>query len=122
MENVYKFLKECGPFFVSTINGEKPATRPFGAVIKIEDNLYITTSSVKNVYNQIKKNSNIQIVALKNGTKNWLRIDGKAEEIDNLKLKQKMFDEYPILKERFSGINDKLFVLIKVKVLHYDFY
>lgn len=31
MSKAYEFLKECGAFFVLTLNGEYPAGRPFGA-------------------------------------------------------------------------------------------
>ena len=31
MSKVYEFLKECGSFFVLTINGDYPAGRPFGS-------------------------------------------------------------------------------------------
>ena len=37
MSQAYEFLKECGSFFVLTINGDYPAGRPFGAVMKIGD-------------------------------------------------------------------------------------
>ena len=32
MSKAYDFLKECGAFFVLTVNGDCPAGRPFGAV------------------------------------------------------------------------------------------
>ena len=34
MSKEYEFIKECGVFFVSTIKGTKPATRPFGAIME----------------------------------------------------------------------------------------
>lgn len=30
MSKAYDFLKECGAFFVLTVNGDCPAGRPFG--------------------------------------------------------------------------------------------
>lgn len=35
MSKAYEFLKECGSFFVLTINNDFPAGRPFGAVRNI---------------------------------------------------------------------------------------
>lgn len=41
MSKAYEFLKECGSFFVLTINKDYPAGRPFGAVMEIDDDLYV---------------------------------------------------------------------------------
>ena len=40
MSKVYEFLKECGSFFVLTINGDYPAGRPFGAVMEVGEDIY----------------------------------------------------------------------------------
>ena len=37
MSKAYEFLKECGSFFVLSINGDYPAGRPFGAVMEVEE-------------------------------------------------------------------------------------
>ena len=34
MSKAYEFLKECGYFYVLTINKDFPAGRPFGAVME----------------------------------------------------------------------------------------
>ncbi len=122
MEKVYEFLRDCGTFFVSTINNGKPETRPFGAVMSINDELYLATGKLKNVYKQFKDNPNIQIVALKSGTRNWVRIDGQAQEINDLELKEQMLKECPILTNRYSGASDENYALIKVKIIVYNFY
>ncbi len=35
LSKAYEFLKECGSFFVLTINGDYLAGRPFGAVMEV---------------------------------------------------------------------------------------
>ncbi len=122
MKEAYEFIKECGVFFVSTINNTKPSTRPFGAIMEYMGNLYITTGTNKEVYKQMKQNKNIQIVALKNGTRNWIRLDGLAYESNDLSLKQKMLEECPILNKRYSSVNDKMFALFKITVTEYNIY
>lgn len=47
MSKAYEFLKECGVFFISTINNEKPEVRPFGAIMEYDDQLYFSTSNSK---------------------------------------------------------------------------
>ena len=122
MNKVISFLKDCGVFFVSTINKSNPATRPFGAVMMNNNKLYLSTGRTKDVYNQINENENIQIVALKNGTRDWIRIDGKAKETNDLNLKQEMLKECPILTKRYSSVEDDNFVLIEVEVKNYQIY
>ena len=114
MSKEYEFIKECGVFFVSTIKGTKPATRPFGAIMEIDNDLYISTGKTKEVFKQIVYKTPIQIVALKNGTRKWVRVSGTSVIIEDKTLKQKMLDENPILNKRYSGIDDENFALIKI--------
>lgn len=114
MRKSFEFLKSCGVFFVTTINGEVPASRPFGAVMEYEGNLYISTGNTKDVYNQLLQNSNIQIVALKKETREWIRINGKAIETKDLKEKRIMIEECPILSKRFDSETCEHFALFKI--------
>lgn len=113
MSYSYDFLKECQVFYLITINNGKPAGRPFGFIAEHNGELYFTTGKSKEVYRQLNQNSNIQIVALKLGTRNWLRINAYAIEVDDLKIKKKLFEENAILKEHFSSAEEDNFALFK---------
>ena len=102
MSKVYDFLNECGTYYLSTINDGAPATRPFGAVIEYEGTLYFSTANTKSVYEQLKENSNIQIVALRPQSREWIRINGKAVETQEILIKQAMLDAYEVLQARFQ--------------------
>ena len=43
MEEVVKFLKECGAYFLATVEGDQPRVRPFGTANIFEGKLYIQT-------------------------------------------------------------------------------
>ena len=101
MSEIFAFIKECGPFFISTVNGDAPAVRPFGGIMEYQGNLYFATSNQKNVYAQLKANPNIQIVSLKAAQKEWIRVNGKAEEVFALTEKQAMLDACPPLLKNF---------------------
>ena len=58
MEEVQKFLKECGVYYLATVDGDKPKVRPFGTAEIFENHLYIQTGKKKDVYKQIEKNNN----------------------------------------------------------------
>ncbi len=114
MSKAYEFLKECKVFFLASIKNDVPAIRPFGAVMEYNNELYFSTANTKEVYRQLCDNPAIQIVALKDGTRNWIRISGKAIEIDDLSVKQKMLDSCPILLKRFDTNRCPYFSLFKI--------
>ena len=114
MSKTYEFLKECGIFFVTTVNKNVPASRPFGAVMELAGELYFSTANTKDVYTQLISNPSIQIVALNAETQDWIRIDGKAVEINDLDAKQAMLDVCPVLLNHFSSNDSESFALFKV--------
>jgi len=116
MSKAYEFLKECGAFFVLTVNGDYPAGRPFGAVMEIGDDLYISTNDMNNAHKQMREHEQIQIVAKKTDSREWIRITGIAEECDDLNTKTRMYDECPILHKHFDSPEAEHYLLFKVKV------
>lgn len=117
MKMACEFLKECGAFYVLTLNGDFPAGRPFGAVMEHDGELYISTGDMKPVYKQLKTNTNMQILALKPGTRSWLRIDGVAEECKDMAIKEKMLEECPCLLRHFPVATAMHYVVFKIKVI-----
>lgn len=122
MSKAYEFLKECGYFYVLTINDNFPAGRPFGAVMECDNKLYISTNDRNQVHKQLRKNGNIQILSKKEKTREWLRITGKATECDDIKMKQKMLDECPVLSKHFSAAEEENYLLFQVDVLETEFH
>lgn len=116
MSKAYEFLKECGPFFVLTINGNYPAGRPFGAVMEIGEDLYLATNDMNEAHKQMRANEHIQIVASKPNSREWIRITGISEECDSLEMKAKMLDECPILHKHYDSADAEHFLMFKVKV------
>ena len=111
-----EFIKQCKTFFLLTSTDNCPMGRPFGAIIQQNNDLYISTHDSKKVYAQLVNNSNVQIVALKNGTRNWIRISGNASECIDNEVKQKMLDECPILKNHFKAPDEPHFTVFKIVV------
>lgn len=122
MEKIYEFLKECKVFWVSTVNNGKPANRPFGAVMEYRNNLYISTGNFKEVYKQMISNPFIQITALKPGTRQWIRVNGKVEEEKEIAIKKIMLLEYPILTKYFKSAEQKDFAVFKIEIIEFNFY
>ena len=116
MSKAYEFLKECGSFFVLTINGDYPAGRPFGAVMEVGEYLYLSTNDLNQAHKQMREHENVQIVAKKPDTREWIRITGKVEECNDKELKQQMLIECPVLQQRFNAVGMEHFIMFKMKI------
>ena len=78
MNDVVKYLQECGTFYFATVEGDQPHVRPFGAVCEFEGKLYIVTNNKKDVYNQMKVNGKVEMCGMNKGT--WIRVKGAVKE------------------------------------------
>lgn len=76
----YPFLKECGTFWVTTIDKAPPASRPFGAVTEHGGELYISTSDTKAVYKQLKTNPAVQLTAINPVRANGYGLTGRRSK------------------------------------------
>lgn len=114
MSRTYDFLKECGVFYVLTVTDNGPAGRPFGAVMEYDGRLYFSTATMKDVYRQLTANPKIQLIALKAGTRDWIRINGMAVECTDLSVKDRMLQECPDLTKHFDSPACEQFALFEV--------
>lgn len=109
MKEVYDFLKECGTYYLATVDGDQPRVRPFGTIDIFEDKLYIQTGKVKDVSKQMQANPKVEVCAF-NG-KAWVRISGKLIRDDRIEAKEHMLEQYPHLKAMYSAADDNTEVL-----------
>lgn len=100
MKKAYEFLKECGVFYIATIDGDQPRVRPFGAVCIFDDKLYITTGNKKAVYAQMTANPKVEISGM--ADEKWLRLSGKVVRDERREAKAAMLDENPVLRTMYS--------------------
>ncbi|MCD8174549.1 MAG: pyridoxamine 5'-phosphate oxidase family protein [Phascolarctobacterium sp.] len=101
MEEVLKFLKDCGAYYLATTEGNQPRVRPFGTINLFKGKLYFQTGKVKNVSKQIHANPKIEICAFKDGA--WVRIAAEAIEDDLREARVSMLNAYPSLAQRYSA-------------------
>lgn len=109
MEEVVKFLKEAGTYYLATVEGDQPRVRPFGTAHIFEGKLYIQTGKVKAVSKQIQANPKVEICAFKAGK--WLRLSGELVRDDRIEAKASLLDAYPMLKGMYSAEDDNTEVL-----------
>ena len=109
MEEVHKFLKECGIYYLATIDGNKPRVRPFGTAEIFEGHLYIQTGKSKNVSKQIHTNPFVELCSFKDGE--WIRVSGKLIEDNRVEAKKNMLDKNPDLRSMYDEHDDNTEVL-----------
>ena len=109
MKEVQEFLKDCGVYFLGTVEGDQPRVRPFGTAEIFEDKLYIQTGKSKNVLKQIEKNNKVEICAYKDGK--WLRVTGELIRDDRVEAKKDMLDKNPDLRRMYDENDDNTIVL-----------
>ena len=109
MKEVYEFLKECGVYYLATVDGDYPRVRPFGTAEIFEDRLYIETGKSKEVFKQIEKNNKVELCAFNNGK--WLRLSGELVVDDRVEAKKDMLDKNPQLRSMYSEYDDNTVVL-----------
>lgn len=100
MEEVYKFLKTCGTYYLATIDSDQPRVRPFGTVDLYNGQLTIQTGRKKDVAKQMLANPKVEICAF-DGSR-WLRVTAKAVEVPDIAAQEHMLNEYPNLRSAYA--------------------
>ena len=111
MQEVQAYLKECGAFFIATVDGDQPRVRPFGVSEIINDRLYIMTGKVKDVYKQMAKNGKFEICALKPNGSEWMRLSGTLVPDETLAVKEEFLNRNESLKSMYKADDDNMAVL-----------
>lgn len=109
MKDVQNFLKDCGVYYLATVEGDQPRVRPFGTAEIFEDHLYIETGKKKDVFKQIEKNNKVEICGFKDGE--WIRVSGKLVLDDRVEAKKDMLDKNPELRNMYDENDDNTAVL-----------
>lgn len=112
MEKIINFLKENPPFYVATVDGDKPKVRPFNFCMEHNGRLYFGTGTHKQTHKQLVVNPNIEICNSAKGQ--WIRISGVAEFDDSEETMAKAFETNPMLKKLYNdetGLMPSIFYL-----------
>ena len=113
MENIQKidaFLNKTAVCFFSTVEGERPRTRPIGFHLLRGDKIYFIISNHKDVYRQLLVNPRVEIVACDDQT--WMRYFGEAVFETSDSAITAMIEAVPTLREQYGAdAKEKLAIL-----------
>ena len=100
MEEVLNFLRECGIYYLATVEWDQPRVRPFGTVNIFEGKLYIQTGKSKNVSRQIQANPKVELCWFRDWE--WIRVSGELVRDECVEAKKSMLDRYPELRGMYD--------------------
>lgn len=99
MHEVYEFLKQCGVYYLATVEGDQPRVRPFGTVDVYEGRLYIQTGKKKPVAHQMKTNPKVELSGIAGGK--WIRITAEAVLDESIAAQEHMLAAYLSLQTMY---------------------
>ncbi len=95
-----KFANENPVCFLATMEGDQPRVRALLFWRADETGFYLQTGAMKELCKQLKKNPNAEICFYKPDQKGgtMLRVAGKTEFVDDVKIKANALEQRPFLK------------------------
>lgn len=117
MEKALEFLKEHNEVAFATCEGNKPVIRIF-QIMKMEDTtLYFATSPVKDVYKQLQKNPNIEIMAY--ADKIFVKCSGVASfDVDD-ETQKWVYDNNSVLPRLYTSYNKLAYFKMPIALIDY---
>lgn len=112
MKIVTDFLRKSQVQYLATIGTDgKPKVRPFQFKLEDGGKLYFSTTNDKNVYQEIKKQSYVELCASGENF-SWLRLSGKVVFSDDLSIKTRIFEQaIPLIQSFYKTPDNPAFVL-----------
>jgi pyridoxamine 5'-phosphate oxidase len=116
IQDCIKFSNENPICYLATVENDQPRVRALGFWFADETGFYFQTSSIKEFPLQLKKNPKCEACFYKHegmiGT--MLRISGQAEFVNDIKLREKAFNDRPFLKSFGLTIDSPGLILFRI--------
>ena len=110
MQKVCDFIRDCGVYYIATVEGDQPRVRPFGTIAIFDGKLYIQTGKKKAFFKQLMENPKAELCCFNRDNK-WLRLSGELVNDDRVEAKKAMLDDYPNLRNMYDENDDNTAVL-----------
>ena len=100
IQDCIKFANYNLTCYLATVEGDQPRIRALGLWFADESGFYFQTGTVKDFCQQLMHNPKTEVCFYNDGNlkSTMLRITGKVEFIDDIKLKEKVIEDRPFLK------------------------
>ena len=114
-EEAIDLIRDAGFAMMATTENDQPRVRPMMPYLTEDNNLLVALLSRSRTIAQVKKNPNVEICYV--DRKMWYcRITGKAAISQNKENKEILWNNIPMLKQYFGGIDDPNFILMEIEI------
>ena len=101
-QEILDFLDENVGFLATKGTCGNPRVRPIQSPLNYEGRLYYCTSNKKGMYRHMQHHAEVELSAF-DGKDMWIRIRATAVLDDNMEVKKKMFEKYPVVKKIYNN-------------------
>lgn len=115
-QELVTMLKECGHYYLATVNDNLPCVRPVNFIDVYNGEIYaMTRKSKQNLYEHAMKNPNVQIVFYPKDSRNWARISCKLVEAETPEVRKQFLAMYPsVTKAHPDALTDTDLTFMKL--------
>ena len=114
MQEVVKFLQENVTGSFATVEDGKPKVRPFQFMLEDEGKFFFCTNNEKDVCKQLKANPYFEFSSCSPKFA-WIRLGGKAEFSDDLKIKEKIIEANGLVKSIYKTADNPIFEIFYIE-------
>lgn len=117
MIDLEKILRENPNGVLATRNGDGTATRVFQFLfMEGSDRVYFCTESDKPVYRQLNAEPNVSFCSWASDWNPVLSLNGRVVFVDDVRLKRRALDEYPLIRDIFKTPDNPIFKMFYIEV------
>lgn len=116
VDDCYKFIRECGYFFLATSTDNNPKLRPMGMIYSNEKALFIATDKRKNVYADLINNPQIELASYNLNSRKWIRIHGKMKVESSNQIKEEMMSVYPMISQEYIDEEEVFLAIFRLQI------
>lgn len=114
-EEAIDIIRDAGFGFLATTEGAQPHVRPMMPYYTEDGQLLVALLSRSRTINEIQKNPMVEVCYV--DRKMWYcRVAGKAQLSDNPDKKAILWDNIPMLRQYFGGIDDPNFKMLEIEI------
>ena len=119
IDEVGAALAKAGVFFLATVDGDKPRTRPISFKMMVDGQLYFGVGCHKAVYRQMQANPHVEVCACKGA--DWVRYSGTAVFDSSAALYKKACETLPLLARIYNKESGLVLGIFRLENASADF-
>jgi pyridoxamine 5'-phosphate oxidase len=116
IEDCIKFANQNPNSYLATTDGDQPRVRGMLMWFADKTGLYYNTGASKDLYKQLKANPKVEVCFFDSKSKNMdqMRVTGQIEFISDMKIREKLVEARPFLKQMGFGANSPNLIVFRV--------